>query len=388
MRVLIAFVLLVLFAATCAAADRPTEERQLLLMLRVPPPHFRPDAYAAGSYESAPGREARRRIARTLARNHDLHLIDDWPMPALGLDCFVLEATTDESSRRAVELLAADPRVESVQPMQLFRTLGAGDPLSAAQPAVADWHLRELHTLATGRNVTVASLDTGVDTTHPDLRGQVALTRNFVDAGTMPVEKHGTEIAGILVARADNGIGIAGIAPHARLLALRACWLPARENSAAICSSFTLAKALQFALAQRADVFNLSLSGPPDRLLARLLDTALQQGVIVVGAVDKHATDGGFPATHPGVFAVADSREGAFVRSLLTRALVVEQVTKADRERIAEILEGYADNPIGYVDASVIAIAERLGEEMIATLDRRDFAVARPRHVEAFTLLP
>lgn len=310
MRALFVFVFLVLSAATCVAADRPVEERQLLLMLRVPPPHFRPDAYTGGHYESAPGREARRRFASALARTHDLRLVDDWPMPALGLDCFVLEAATGDTGRRAVELLAADPRVESVQPMQRFHTLGAGDPLSAAQPAIANWNLRELHRLATGRSVTVAVLDTGVDTTHPDLRGQVALTRNFVDAGAMPAETHGTEIAGILVARADNGIGIAGIAPRARLLALRACWQPEREDNAAICSSFTLAKALQFALTQRADVFNLSLSGPPDRLLARLLDAALRQGVIVVGAVDAHAADGGFPAAHPGVFAVADARDG------------------------------------------------------------------------------
>jgi len=308
MRALITFVLLALFAAVSAAADQPAPHRQLLVMLRVPASHFRPDAYAAGSYESAPGREARHRIARTLAREHGLRLIDDWPMPALGLDCFVLEAESSESRARAVHSLATDPRVESAQSMQLFRTLGSGDPLSAAQPVITDWHLRELHMLATGRNVTVAVLDTGVDTTHPDLRGQIAVTRNFVDARAVPAETHGTEIAGILVARADDGIGIAGVAPHARLLALRSCWQPAREDGAAICSSFTLAKALQFALTQRAKVFNLSLTGPPDRLLARLLDVALRQGVIVVGAVDAHAADGGFPAAHHGVLAIADGR--------------------------------------------------------------------------------
>ncbi|MFC3550300.1 S8 family serine peptidase [Lysobacter cavernae] len=297
-------------SSSAATPEQAMAERQLLLMLRAPPPHFRPDADYAGDYQTAPGRHARRRIARELAREHGLRLRDDWPMPALGLDCFVLEAVSGDARTRIVPRLAADPRVESVQPMQLFRLrgagrLGAGDPLSAAQPAVARWHLRQLHTLATGRRVVVAALDTGVDVHHPDLHGQVAVTRDFVDGGATPAETHGTQVAGIIGARSDDGIGIAGVAPQARLLALRACWQSPGADGAAACSSFTLAKALQFALDADAQVLNLSLTGADDRLLARLLDAALQRGVTVVAAVDVDVDDGGFPAAHPGVLAVA-----------------------------------------------------------------------------------
>jgi predicted nucleic acid-binding protein len=55
---------------------------------------------------------------------------------------------------------------------------------------------------------------------------------------------------------------------------------------------------------------------------------------------------------------------------------------------MAELVELYADWPLGGTDASVIAIAERLGVTKVATLDRRHFAAVRPRHIEAFTLLP
>jgi hypothetical protein len=283
-------------------------DRQLLLMLRVPPPHFRPEAGYGGGYRDAPGRDARRRVARSLARAHGLRLLDDWPMPALGLDCFVMEAPSADLRARLLAQLAADPRVESVEPMQAFRVLADGmaadgDPLAATQPAVADWHLRELHKLATGRHVTIAALDTGIDATHPDLRGQPLQTRNFIDGNAYAAETHGTAVAGIIAARADDGIGIAGIAPGARLLGLRACSQLARGGAA--CSSFSLAKALQFALEAKAQVFNLSLTGPRDRLLGRLLDVALARGVSVVGAVDVQAADGGFPASHPGVLAVA-----------------------------------------------------------------------------------
>lgn len=60
----------------------------------------------------------------------------------------------------------------------------------------------------------------------------------------------------------------------------------------------------------------------------------------------------------------------------------------SDWARIAGLMEEYLDLPLGMVDASVIAMAERRGLEIIATLDQGHFRVVRPRHVEAFTLVP
>src|SRR5262249_30293585 len=85
---------------------------------------------------------------------------------------------------------------------------------------------------------------------------------------------------------------------------LRACWQTG-PNPATVCSSFTLAKAVQYALRHQAQVLNFSLSGPPDLLLERLLDRALAQGVTIVAAADPEARDAGFPASHPMVIAVA-----------------------------------------------------------------------------------
>lgn len=64
------------------------------------------------------------------------------------------------------------------------------------------------------------------------------------------------------------------------------------------------------------------------------------------------------------------------------------QLIMSDLDRMAELVEKYADFPLGLVDASVIAVAERLGADEIATLDRRHFSVVRPAHLQAFTLLP
>jgi hypothetical protein len=80
--------------------------------------------------------------------------------------------------------------------------------------------------------------------------------------------------------------------------------------------------------------------------------------------------------------------ELAFARSLAAGELTVEPVLDSDWTRIAELIDEYLDLPLGMVDASVIALAERREIETIATLDRRHFTVVRPRHVGAFKLVP
>ena len=68
--------------------------------------------------------------------------------------------------------------------------------------------------------------------------------------------------------------------------------------------------------------------------------------------------------------------------------LQLEVLERIDYARTSELVTTYADLPLGMVDASVVAIAERLDVREIATIDRRHFSVVRPRHVDAFTLLP
>jgi uncharacterized protein len=67
-------------------------------------------------------------------------------------------------------------------------------------------------------------------------------------------------------------------------------------------------------------------------------------------------------------------------------ALIVEDLTTADYERVDELMGVYADLKVGFVDCGVLAIVERLGEAKLATLDHRHFATMRPRHVEALVL--
>jgi uncharacterized protein len=77
-----------------------------------------------------------------------------------------------------------------------------------------------------------------------------------------------------------------------------------------------------------------------------------------------------------------------FLGDLAAGNFVVEPVAPADWLRIAELVGRYRDLPLGTVDASVVAAAERLGVVEVATVDHRHFGVVRPSHTETFALLP
>jgi uncharacterized protein len=82
------------------------------------------------------------------------------------------------------------------------------------------------------------------------------------------------------------------------------------------------------------------------------------------------------------------SAEAGFIGLIVSSRLAVVDLTLENYRRCAELIERYADLRLGLVDASVITIAERLSITTIATLNRRDFSVVRPRHTKAFELIP
>jgi hypothetical protein len=291
-------------AAVPASADDPRHE--VLVMLRLPPDHLRPSATYGGGWSD--GAAARHRIVDRLASRNRLVLVDDWPMPLVGIDCFVLRTPDDVSPDEVAERLSRAPEVAWSQPMNLYSGQGEiahGQPLYLMQPTAREWRLAELHKTATGRGVRVAVIDSKVEETHPDLAGQVFTSQDFVAGRPSTPESHGTAVAGVIAAR---GIGIAGVAPGSRLMALRACW---QAGVSTFCDSLSLAKGLDFAIGHGAQVINLSLSGPPDILLGKLLDAALARRMVVVAAFDRRLPGGGFPASQPGVLAIADESGGA-----------------------------------------------------------------------------
>ena len=77
-----------------------------------------------------------------------------------------------------------------------------------------------------------------------------------------------------------------------------------------------------------------------------------------------------------------------FLQAIEAGSLDVWDLSRPDYARVRDLCRRYEDLPLGLVDASIVALAERHGERRIATLDHRHFSVVRPRHAGAFTLLP
>ena len=123
--------------------------------------------------------------------------------------------------------------------------------------------------------------------------------------------------------------------------------------------------------------------------MGRAVDTIAMMGTLGVERSGIHV-----PQTILAEAAqVVTARAGRTAWSSMLRGILdsdwrVEPVTDEDLRRCTDLMDAYADSRMDFVDASVMAVAERLGARRIYTLDRRDFSMVRPRHVDAFELLP
>ena len=118
-----------------------------------------------------------------------------------------------------------------------------------------------------------------------------------------------------------------------------------------------------------------------DHLRCRALIEAATQPLLIPAPVLVEVDYLIHRSLHPGVLV-------ALLRDIESGAYEVVGVTPGDHRRIRELCDRYADADIGYVDAAVLAITERLDEPKLGTLDHRHFRTLRPRHVDALRLLP
>ena len=352
-------------APSVDAAPAPDAARQILVTFaderesRLPIGDSVSGYRRRGDYGNSTWSERR---AAELAEDYGLVRNAQWPITALGVHCVVYEVPALLSLDSILRRLAGDQRVESAQSMRSFRVMsasqqpgaGGADPYLRMQAGLRAMRVEEVHRYTTGRNVTVIVIDTGADENHPELKGRVSARESFVPTSPETAgDIHGTAVSGIIAAAAGNGQGIVGIAPDAHVRVMKACWQSGGGLPDAQCNTFTLALALNTAIDARPQIINLSLNGPADPLLQRLIAKAVDDGIIVVASqADAPGPDNEFPASIPGVFAVRAAAAPPSSPRPATRSLAAPG---------REILTTVPNNAYGFMTGSSFAAAHVSG---------------------------
>ncbi|MEH0937883.1 type VII secretion-associated serine protease mycosin [Micromonospora psammae] len=220
----------------------------------------------------------------------------------------------------ATVLLAALPAlaVSSATPARAAAPACA-TPLAPVRPvAAAPWPQQRyaperLAPLATGAGITVAVVDSGVDSRHPQLRGRVLDGADFLDPGgdgTRDCAGHGTGVASIIAAAPGAGVAFHGLAPRARILPVRVSEqqvVEGRESGRTV-SAADFARAIRWAVDHDADVLNLSVVLYADDPAVRAaVAYAVRRDVVVVAAAGNLHDNGDprpYPAAYDGVLGV------------------------------------------------------------------------------------
>jgi len=307
-------------------------------------------------------------------RHYGLTRRADWPLSELGVRCMVFEIDDQQDILSVLAMLSREPIVETAQQLQSFRTADSAynDPYRNLQHGLTSMEVERSHRWATGKGVTVAVIDTGLDASHQELVNKVTLKRNLVDGNLNNFNQdiHGTAVAGVIAATANNAIGMVGVAPDAAIMAMKACWQNQPDNDAAICNSFTLAKALNASIAANADVINLSLAGPVDPLLGRLVRRAIKKSIIVVGAVDS-GKPGSFPASTHGVVAASTPSKWARNTTLAGAGLLLAPGQQVISIRPGNQFDTFSGSSISAAHVSGLAA---LAKQLKPDLDSPSFA--------------
>ncbi len=245
-----------------------------------------------------------RSTATEIGSKNELTLREAYRLNSINAVLVVYNIPDSRTVPVVITSLIDDARVLATQPVYLYEGLAT----SSIQYGVNKINADKAHRISTGNGVRVAVIDTGVDYNHSALSNAVKLRRDFVDKGngSFTDELHGTSIAGIIASTPNNGTGALGISPDVDIISVRACWSDSTEAKNTICSSTSLAKSIDYSILNSAQVINLSLGGPKDHLIAKMIRKAVEKGVIVVAAAGNGGKNGKtvYPAALGEVIAV------------------------------------------------------------------------------------
>ena len=218
-------------------------------------------------------------------------------------DLLITEVPEGETVESFIDIMEEQPNVEYVQPNYVYRLdATVNDPYASSQ-----WHLGAIgvydawNITMGSSDVRVAVIDTGIDLGHPDFYGQIYAQTDVVDndGSADDDDGHGTHVAGIIAASANNGIGVAGIAPGVKLIVVDAFGPDCAYTSDII-------EGIDYAISKGADIINMSLgSYENDTAFKTALDSAVGSGVVCVAAAgNDNTTAACYPSDYDSVISV------------------------------------------------------------------------------------
>lgn len=263
-------------------------------------------------------RKARRmslqsRSGKFLMRNSEIEKYEISDLKALSSEktlAFIEDFKNDpdilvEADFKVTKLDAGGSPVESSNDPYFLPASGAWGQSFFDQWPLEKLEIQRAWSVSQGEGSLVAIIDTGVDYNHPELQGQIVKGLDFANNDDDPIDDngHGTHLAGTVVSQWNNGIGIAGVAPSAKVLAIKV--LDA-EGSGYLSD---VSEAIRYAVDSGAHVINLSLGTfAPDypTYFSSAMDYAQEKNVVVVASAGNDSMDVRFviPANDPVAIAV------------------------------------------------------------------------------------
>ena len=239
---------------------------------------------------------------------HGLSVLADLGTPAADMPEVV--STEGREVADVVAELRGDPAVEHAEPNYVTQlatdvttAVAVNDPKTGPQYSLDRMRVRDAWSLSTGSARTIAVLDTGVEFGHPDLAGRTVPGHDFVNNDSVSADDngHGTWVAGIIAANANDGIGIAGISWSDRIMPVKIM------NANGTGDTSDLTAAIVWATDHGATVINMSVGGFPNSVFVHdAVRYAWDHGVVLVGAAGNNAANGQFfPASYPEVISVS-----------------------------------------------------------------------------------
>ncbi|MEZ4217796.1 MAG: S8 family serine peptidase [Myxococcota bacterium] len=230
--------------------------------------------------------------------------------------------------------------------VRAFEPDAAGDPYRPHQYALTQLEAERAWARSAGAGATVALLDSLPEVAHRDLGRIVVAPAGDGERASDEVGRvaavHGTLMAGVVGAERGNGVGIAGVAPEARVVAIPVC-APSGDGGPDACALYDVLRGIDAAWEAGANVLNLSLVGPSNPLLERAVARAERLGAVVVAAAGNEGADAPrYPAAYPSVLGVGavDARGERDARS--NRGLSVDVVAPGVEVLSTRPPDGYA----------------------------------------------